>query len=194
MEQKLSKLVKIKNKINIFIFLATFSVLGCGGLSLENKTYLTVKMVGNLVAPSTATGGQYPAWQEYTLQGVYLSPDPESGEVLSLFNEDPKTYKIVSRPQIIYQKEIPSTWVGKSFESLILRFDTGVTAAGKFRDDYQIVLDSSDIIYETSFMVEEGRGIVVTVNVNWKNTITRNDDTDTETWTLPDFVVSVDAQ
>jgi hypothetical protein len=185
---------KIKKCYVDFATVVIFTLLiqGCSS-AIDTTKFLTVRALGVLVAPEGATGNYDPVWQEYTLEGVFLSPDPDSGDALSLYSEDPEAFKVIDRPQIIYKREIDNAWVGETFDTLVVRFSTTVTAAGKYADDYKIELAESDVSNVDSFTIEKGQGIEATINIQWKNTVTRDEasDTSTEEWMAPTFDVSI---
>ena len=176
----------------IAVLLMGSFIQSCSDL-VKNTKYLTVRVVGVPVAPEGATGSYDPIWQEYTMEGVYLSPDPDADGELSLYSGDPTAFKVIDRPQIIYKREIPSGWVGEKFDSLFVRFSTSVTAAGKYADDYKLELLESDIGNAEGFTVEKGQGIAATINIQWKNTVTRDDASvpPIEDWIVPTFDVSI---
>jgi hypothetical protein len=150
-------------------------------------------MVGALIEPEGAEGNHDPVSQTYTLEGVFLSPDPDTGEALALYTEDPTDFKIISRPQIIYKREIESSWVGESFDSLVVRFAASFTASGKYEEDVPLELADIDIGQFAAFTVEKGQGLEATLSIHWKNTVLRDEEADppTETFSVPEFEVEV---
>jgi hypothetical protein len=153
-------------------------------------------MLGTLVAPEGTEGNRDPVWQEYTLEGIFLSPDPASTDALSLYSDDPKAFKIIDRPQVIYKREIDATWVDEKFDSIVVHFSPTVMAAGLYADDYSIELPDGDVKFTDGFTVEKGQGILATINVQWKNTILRDEASDppSESIIAPTFeiVISLD--
>lgn len=167
-----------------------FSLSACSS-ALDTTSFLTIKMLGNLEAPADAEGTNDPRWQGYTLEGVYLIP--ETGDALSLYSDAPHEYKIINRSQIIYKKEVDSDWLDVNFSALTVQFDQTVTGGGKYSDSHELTLETGSISYSTPFTFKKGQGLTAVINVNWKNTMTRNEEVDppTESMALPEFDVSV---
>jgi len=157
----------------VSVVLAVGTMVGCQN-DIDNKQYLNIKFIGVLTAPEEATGDNDPISQDYTIEGIYLSPDPDSGDALSLYSDDPTEFRIIERSQIVYKREIDATWVGEKFDSLVIRLNSTVNGLSKFADDHVINLSAdatTDIGYYTEFSVEKGQGIDAVVQVQWKNTV-----------------------
>ncbi len=171
---------------------AVLTMSGCG-VSFDSAQSLTIRMLGVLVAPDGAAGAFEPTAQAYTLEGVFLSPDPVSGEALSLYTGDPEEFTIIDRAQVLFKRDIDATWVGESFEHLVVRFAPSVTGQSKYASDVSLTLTDPDVSSAGTFVVEQGQGLEVTVNVQWKNTVTRDESTSpsTETMELPTFDLDI---
>src|SRR5687768_15342218 len=74
---------------------------GCGSTGLENETFFIVSMLGAFEEPTGATGDSEPKYQSYEVQNLSLTV-AETGEVMDLYEGDPKTVRIIGRSQIIH--------------------------------------------------------------------------------------------
>ncbi|MEZ4743392.1 MAG: hypothetical protein R3B45_13260 [Bdellovibrionota bacterium] len=188
--------MKFSNRFFSFIFISLSILIhhACS-VNVDQNKYLNVKMLATLIAPESATGSFDPVSQKYTLEGIYLSPDPTTGEEIELFDADPKEFTIIERSQIIFSKEIDSNWVGENFDKLTIRFNSEVTGTSKFTDDHSFTLSddaSTDVNYETSFQVEKGQGLEAIIKVQWKNTVVQDaNDEESYNMSAPAFDFSV---
>lgn len=166
---------------------------GCGSQSLTATTeLLKVSMVGVFERTPDGVGNAEPKRILFTLKGLeFLNDD---GTTVDLWEgEDETTYRVISRPQIVFEKKI-SDYVGTTFVGLRLTFDDTIKGAGKYESDLDASLADPRPKFIQSLKVEKGQEMSITVNVQWKDTITRDSSLSppTETMTPPSLRFSLE--
>lgn len=169
------------------------AVQGCSSQSLTASTeLLKVSMVGVFERTPDGVGNAEPKRILFTLKGMeFLNDD---GTTVDLWEgADEMTYRVISRPQIVFEKKI-SDYVGTTFMGLRLTFDETITGTGKYESDLDASLADPRPKFFQSLKVEKGQEMVITVNIQWKNTITRDSSVSppTETMTPPSLRFSLE--
>ena len=152
--------------------------------SLTSQTIKT-RMVGAFESPTGATGEFEPITQTYEIQSIGLVGS--DGSTVTLFSGEPISARIGKRPFLIHEKTLTSDFVGLAFDSFQVVVDTTVAGSSKFNKEHSIVLPSGEITYDTAFVVPEGQGLVFTIVVQWRGTITRDEAASTDTMSVPTF-------
>ncbi len=185
----MKKVVLIVFRLKILLLLASCEQ------SLDTAQYLRVRMIGVLTAPEAATGSYDPISQTYELEGVFLTP--ETGDSLSLYTEpEAKEVKIINRSQIIFETKVTEDYVGTNFSALAVRFSSTVLGASRYEEEHNLEMEDTDIIYSETFTFETGRGVSAVIDVNWKNTVTRDETTEppTETMEVPTYTMTIESE
>lgn len=166
------------------------SLTACGATKIDLKESLTIAMFGAFEAPADATGNAEPRSQTYTLQDVALVA--ADGTVVDLYDEDAKEVRIINRAQIIHAADL-SDYKENSYASIRVQFAAGVVGAGNLEDELTLTLADPVIVYAQTFTVEKAIAQRLEIQVNWKNTITRDDDADpvTEVMAAPAFATQL---
>ena len=161
----------VSNKIKRFSAFGTLlCLMGCGSSVKVGKQIFNIHIFGTSVAPDGATGNKDPIWQKYTLTGVsFLNTDSTDATVLYDGLKAAET-TVVDRPQIIYSKDI-GTYNAKSFAGITASFTPTVTGAHDKKVDYTFTLPSPTMQISQAFKVETGKGLDLTITINWKNTV-----------------------
>jgi len=175
----------------VLTYLSLFLITSCGnGLSLTTKQEIEVVIYGVNTAPESATGTQSP--QFYELQFVNLVLITSDAEPVTFTPTTTETYKVINRPQIVYAESV-SDYEGTEFSSAAATFTETVTVGGKYSTDYSLTLTNPVFDVAKSFSVETGKGLKMTVLVNWKNTVIRDETAGTEEIQQPEFSVDIDS-
>jgi len=175
----------------LLTYLVLILATSCGnGLSLTNEQEIEVVIYGVNTAPDSATGNQSP--QFYELQFVNLILNQTSGDPVTLTPSSTETYKVINRPQIVYSESI-SDYESVEFSSAAATFTDAVVVGGKYRSDYTLTL--TDPVFEVTeaFSVEKGKGLKMTILINWNNTVVRDETAETEEIQQPTFDVSIES-
>ena len=181
------------------VFLASAVILGSAigpfwgcaqSTKLDLTEKLTVAMQGVFEAPVDATGNADPKFEKFTLSAV--TAVDSDGTSVNLYEDDPKEFRIISRPQIIFEADI-SDYVDKSFNTVALTFDPTTTVGGKIESDLAVALTDASPMLTDTFTVEKAKGLRLDVKVQWKNTVTRDEDADpaSETASSPTFTLEM---
>jgi hypothetical protein len=142
-------------------------------------------MVGVFERTPDGVGNAEPKRVVFTLEGVDFIKD--DGTTLDLWEgAESTTHRVISRPQIVFEKTI-SDYAGTTFTGLRLTFDGSITGAGKYESELAATLPDTTPEFIQTLKVEKGQEMAVTVNIQWKNTITRDSSASppTETMTPP---------
>jgi hypothetical protein len=177
----------------ILAVVAGLAVQGCSSQSLTpTNELLKVAMVGVFERTPDGVGNAEPKRILFTLKGLeFLNDD---GTATDLWDgADETTYRVISRPQIVFEKKI-SDYVGTTFMGLRITFDETVKGAGKYQSDLDASLADPRPKFIQSLRVEKGQEMVITVNIQWKDTITRDSSVSppTETMTPPSLRFSLE--
>ena len=162
---------------------------GCGqSTKLELTEKLTVAMQGTFEAPVDAVGNAEPKFVKFTLTGVSMTG--LDGTVTDIYKSDPLAVRIISRPQIIHEVEVKD-YVGETFTQLTVTFDSAIEAGGKYEESMPLTLTTPNADYLGSIAVEKAKAMRLDISVQWKDTVTRDDDAKTETMTSPALLMDL---
>jgi hypothetical protein len=166
---------------------------GCGSTSttLELGEMLTVAMIGVFEAPPDAEGNAEPKFVKFDLEGLKLAA--ADGTEVELFEEEePLEARIINRSQIIYEASL-ADYVDTEFTSLTVTFGQDIVAGGKYEDEITAELPVAAAEYVDAITVEKAKGLRLTVQVQWKNILTRDEEADppTETMTAPTLTLDL---
>jgi len=153
-------------------------LLGCSTESvLNDKSILKIRMFGSLEAPTGAEGTASPVSQTYVLSGVTLTKSDGSGDV-ELFEGDPLTLRVVTRPQLIYTYEDLGDYVTDkvTFSKITVKFDPQVLVATKETDEISLDLESGDLSLTEDFTPEDSTEHTLNLKVAWGKTVTTQED------------------
>lgn len=154
---------------------------GCD-INLDSQMF-KLQMIGVEIAPEGAEGTASPRAVTYQLSSLTFIGE-EGTEDLDLTLEDPtKTYRIASRPQILYSQKLKD-YTGNSYSGVRIGFETAAQAEAISGQTYDFTLSSPELT-SPGFLIKQGRDINVVIKVQWKNTLT--DDALTE----PGYEVTV---
>jgi hypothetical protein len=169
------------------------ALLGCSTQSLTaTSELLKVSMVGVFERTPDGVGNAEPKRILFTLKGMdFLKDDGTTVDIWE--GADETTHRVISRPQIVFEKKI-SDYVGTTFMGLRLTFDETITGAGKYESELAASLPDPRPKFIQSLKVEKGQGMAITVNIQWKDTITRDSSATppTETMTPPSLRFSLE--
>ena len=134
-------------KTLVVFLLLSDTLLSCQGLTL-NVFFLDVKMLGVSEAPEGAAGNADAISETFTVQKITAIDDDAIEYVLL---EEEKEVKIVNRTLLIFQKEIPSQFEGKTFTQFKVTFSAAVKATSRFTQDADLTLGIAEASYEENF-------------------------------------------
>ena len=153
---------------------------GCGDLGTDTAQYLNIEMYAQNETPAAgASGDSTPIWQDYTLLEVALLSEDTTETIILFTGDGTKTYKVVTRPQIIYSTDL-SDYNGTTFAGITVTFDASLTGATSDVDSLTTTLTEAPSD-GTLVTLEEGKGIEAVLKVKWKNTVSGS------TMALPEF-------
>lgn len=164
--------------------LATFALVGCGDTSVSLEEKLVVAMLGVFEAPEDASGNADPRY--LSIDFLDLTLTKSDGEEVDAFEPSSSTLRIVNRSQIIAEYSL-SKYVGESFTSVKATFAPAATAGGKYASSLPVTLSTPAPVYTEVLTVEKTKNIRLDLKAQWKNTLTRDDDANSETATSPTF-------
>lgn len=173
---------------SLALVLALFQLSCSQSTSLDLKERLTVAMLGIFEAPQDADGNGEPRSMAFTLQSVTLKST--EGSDVELFEDDPTEFSVINRSQIITEAEI-GDYVDQTFSGISVSFAPEVTVVGKIESDIPVTLVNSELFYEDLIEVKKAKSFRLNIKVQWKNTITRDEDAETETAVPPSFSLEI---
>ncbi len=166
-----------------------FALVGCGSMTKIDLTEkLTIAMQGTFEAPPAADGNAEPKFVKFTLDDVTMTQT--DGTVVDLYDADPLDLRIINRPQIIHEAKIKD-YVGSDFSQITVTFAADAEAGGKYETSMPLTLATSEADFVEAFSVEKAKSLRLDISVQWKNTVTRNDDDKSETVTSPAFLLEL---
>ena len=154
----------------------------------SNKTIFNVAMTGMDKIPDSATGNRDPAFESFTLNSVTLTR--EDGSTVDGFANDPKTLRIINRPQIISSADLGSD-IGTTFTKVTVQFDPNVQGGGRYQSDLKITLPTGELSYSTPFKISKAQSRRLDIWVNWQNTLDENNSDKTDSLQVPSFELSL---
>jgi hypothetical protein len=161
----------------------------CGSTALDLSEKLTVVMYGVYEAPVDATGNVEPRQQHYTLTDVSLINT--DGSATSIFVEsEPKDLVIINRAQIIEEAPL-ADYAETSFAGFRVSFASAISGSGKYEAEMPATLSSATADLLEPVTVTKAKVYRLNVKVQWKNTVTRDEDAKTEEMSAPTFALGL---
>lgn len=175
----------------IFIVGAALAAAGCGNTSLEFDQQLDVVMYGAFIAPADATGNAEPRSITFELSSVSLVNADDTLTTFDLSALTTTSFRISSYSQKILSQDL-ADYDGQTFSGIEITFAPAITAVGKYEAALASTLATPTIRHTEEFTVETAKSKRLEVKVEWKNTITRDEEVDppTETISAPTFSFS----
>jgi hypothetical protein len=181
---------------------ALFLVVGCGTAeeSINSTEKLSLVMRGDFTVPfdqvtyptaianqsriaAPATGNNDPKNETFTLSGLSLL-DAE-GTTIDLFEGSTATeYIIVNRNQIIFEADL-SDHKDTVISSATVSFSAAVTASSPAKEDLSITLPQTDYVHTETWTVTSAIDKRLMLYVQWKNTVTVDEDSGAESIIAP---------
>jgi hypothetical protein len=166
----------------------------CGQTTtLDLTEILSVAMQGTFEAPPAAAGNAEPKAVTFSIEGLTLTRDDGTVDDLFEGETEPKEVRIINRPQIVYEPEVHD-FVDVAYTKLTLTLSATATAKGKYEDEMPVTLAQPVAEFVDTFTVEKAKGMRLDVSVQWKNTVARDDDAETETMSSPTFVLDMTSE
>lgn len=166
----------------------------CGqATDLDLTELLSVAMQGTFEAPPAAAGNAEPKALTFNIVGVTMTRDDGTVDDLFAAETEPKEVRIINRPQIVFEPEV-ADYVDVTYTKMTLTFDPTATAKGKYEDEMAVTLAQPVAEFEDTFTVEKAKSMRLDVSIQWKNTVTRDDDEETETMTSPTFLLDLTSE
>jgi prophage tail gpP-like protein len=159
------------------------SLTACG-TSLTLKTGLQLVMTGVLDQAVGATGNADPKYEGFVLKSAAFTAP--GGTTVSMYDGPDLSLRIIDRPQIIADKDLTS-YANESITDVVVVFGSTVTAGGKYSDDLAATLTNPTQTYSQAISVTQDSMQQLTINVQWENSITRDDSAKSETLQEPSF-------
>lgn len=179
--------MKRTSLIAMLLSLSTVLTTGCGSLTTTAKTAFKVRMQGIYSTPVGAAGDSAPQSETFLLNGVTLTA--ADGTVSTLYTEDPATYKIIDRPQLLYANYDMADYDGITFSKASVIFDTSVVVTTKKSAEINIALDSGTLDLVQSFTIDKSTTQTLTIKASWGKTVT-SPEGGTETAVAPTFAMT----
>jgi len=167
-----------------------YALTACGeSTSLDVPEKLEVVMLGSFTAPADAAGNAEPRHQTYTL--VDVAATAADGTIIDLYEEDAKELKIINRSQIIHEADL-ADYVDTAFTQISVQFDPTVKGLGKIEEELTVTLPAPTLTLLEGFTVDSAAVLRLTIEAQWKNTITRDEELDPpEVMSAPTFVLEL---
>ena len=178
-------------KMGFILAVASMGLVSCGSTSTKSTSSFKVRMLGTYILPVGATGTSNPRSNTLLFHGLTLTDS--AGTEVAMYKDDPKTLKIIDRGQIVFQEANMTTYNGTIFTSAVVKFDPTVIVTSKTNTATEIVLATGDLSLVESFTVTKSKEQVLTIKVEWGDTIAIADD-GTESVTAPTFSLKYEAQ
>jgi len=162
---------------------------GCGDtFSLSLKEKLLISMIGVFEAPDGAEGNGEPRSMSFTLENVTLMA--EDGAEIDLYEGEPAAFAIINRSQIIAEADV-TDHVGESFSGIRVSFAPDAVVTGKVTDKIAVTLPQPELMYSQAVTIEKAKELRLNIKTQWKNIVTRDDSTKTESAVPPSFVLEI---
>lgn len=177
----LSRLKKVCAATQVSL-VGAFCLNACSsGDALNFSEKLTFTMVGTYIAAEGASGNSDPRFIKVTLVGVSLTK--EDGSTVALYEDEPKLFRIINRPQILHEVDM-SPYVGQTLSSLTLNFEPSITGGGRVEDAMESSLMTSTVSYQQAYKVEKAIQKRLEVQLLWKNSVALDESVKPNTETL----------
>ena len=175
-------------KTFLCIAMAALVTASCGASTTSSSSF-KVRMHGIHSPPPGAEGSIAPQSQVYLFKGVTLTAADST--VISLYDGDPTSVKIIDRGQIVFEKTDMSDYDGTAISSVNIQFDPTILITSKDNKESSLDLSSGDMILNEAFTVTKNKEQVVTIKVAWGDTIAI-DESGNEVVSAPAFTVTYD--
>jgi hypothetical protein len=179
----------MSNTAKILMVISFLGVAGCG-INSSTTSSLTIRMHGSLEAPLGASGSTSPESQTFLFTGVTLNPADGSTPV-ELYEGDPLTYRVITRPQMIFNDNDISDYDKLSFASITVNFDPTVVVATADKADNLLELESGAITLYEAFTLTAGKAMTLTVRALWGKTVSIDETTGEEVISAPSFTMTI---
>lgn len=169
-------------------FIIAHLLIGCS-VATSVTPMLRVKMIGIETAPPGAAGNASPISQTYELEKVVLITAEEEMELpLSA------SVKVIvgHQPLIVYETVLSAAMENKAFIGSRVVFSTAVKGVSRYSADSAVTLSSGDILYTKPFTVSKGQDFAFLIQVSWKSTVLRDEDTGTDVMSVPTLAMQVE--
>ncbi len=164
--------------------LVALALLGtaCGSSSLSTAPKLTIGMLGVFTAPTAVTGNNIPKSETFSM--LAASATTAAGKSLAIYEGKALSFAVVNRPQIILEYDL-SKVSGETISSVSVLFDSSLTATGKYNSAMTTTLTNATVTYAAPLVVTTTKAFRLDVNVDWENTVNRDDAAKTESLESP---------
>ncbi len=160
------------------------SIISCG-LEDEGKQMLTVEMQGVYEAPEDVAGNRSPRLVNLEFLAIRFRGTPSDTDMNAVAATE---IRIVDRPQIIFEQDI-GLLNAQTFDGVALDFAETLTIEGR-EGSQNLNLSTTSFLTEQAFTVSKGKGVLVKVDLLWKNTVSFDETTKAETFELPSFRIT----
>lgn len=166
-------------------------VSACGqSTTLDLTEKLSVAMQGTFEAPPSAAGNAEPKAVTFQITGLTMTR--ADGTIDDIFQDEtePKEVRIINRPQIVYEPKVHD-FVDVAYTKLTLSLAATAEAKGKYEDAMSVTLAQPTADFVDTFTVAKAKSMRLDVSVQWKNTVTRDDDAKSEVMSSPTFLLDL---
>lgn len=178
--------LKNKKKVIYLFFLSIF--VNCSDQTDVTSQYAKIRIVGSFEYPQGSVSGSFePITQTYSVQSILLRA--ADGSVMNLYNSDAFEVRISKRPLLVKEALIEEKYIGQSFTSFEMTVNQLMTASSKYEQNHQITLPSGSITLSDSIAIPKGQNLIFTIYVQWRGTVTRNEEAQVDTMVAPTYRV-----
>ncbi|MBP6219102.1 MAG: hypothetical protein KA436_11000 [Oligoflexales bacterium] len=165
--------------------------ISCSDFKDPTQSVLTIKMMGVSKVPSSVTGSFDPISETFELTAAAITD--ETGKVTDFLEaKGPSSIRVIDRPQIVVSEKLSSDMLSLTYSSLKITLSTAATANSIHVKDQEISLPVSEILYSSPFQLVKGKNMTFVVNVLWKNSVTRSEDSPpSDSISSPDFEIVI---
>lgn len=171
----------------MLLALAAILATSCGSITTTAKTAFKVRMQGTYSTPVGAAGDSAPQSETFLLKGVVLTS--ADGTETALYKEDPATFKIIDRPQLLYANYDMSEYDGTAFSKASVIFDSAVVVTTKLSNNLNIALDSGTLDLVQNFTIDKSTTQTLSIKASWGKTVTEPEE-GTESAVAPTFAMT----
>ncbi len=149
-----------------------FLALSAQACSVGEVEELEVEMYGVSSAKDGVSGDRDPSYQWWWLKEVHIVP--VEGETISaIYDEEGISYRIVDRPQIIFQQDL-SDYLGVEFSKLELVFGSTVLGGNQSITDLSFPLSQTTLTLTGPFTMKKARKLQVVLELAWANSLSED--------------------
>ena len=151
------------------IFLLALLAQGCSVGEVEE---IEIEMYGVATAKDGVSGDQDPTYQTWWLKEVHIVPT--EGETISAtYDGDGLSFRIVDRPQIIYQQDL-SDYLGVEFSRLEMVFGATVQGGNQSISGASFPLSQTTLTLNGPFEMKKARKLQVLLELAWANSLSES--------------------